>query len=997
MQLKRLKYRRVALAMACVLALIPMVAAAYDWPQFNGNAQHYGNNTQETAINSGNVNTLKQLFSVTFSGENDGIPVYLGGVSTPNGVKDMLYLTMRDGSIMALDAHSGSTVWQHATHNANCTSTDGSNKCYTTSSPVIDPNGQYVYSYDHDGKIHKYQVGDGTEVTTGGWPEVVSTKPDQEKQSSALALATVSNTTYLYAATAGYNGDYGDYQGHLTTINLSTGSQHVFNALCSNQIDVHFLKNTSPDCTQKQTAIWGRPGVVYDPDTNKIYMATGNGTFNPSSFDWGDTVFALNPDGTGAGNGNPLDSYTPNSPVTADQLQSADADIGSTSPAILPTSGYPNIKYKHLGLQGSKVENYTSNGTNKSSTFLRLLNLDNLSGQGGSGHVGGELQTIALPKTSDMDYMPAIWINPADNSTWLFANDASCIAAYKLVTDSNGNPSLSQQWTNSTGGTSPLVANNVLYYASGSKVYAYNPLDGTQLWSGSLPGGIHWQSPVVANGVVYMTDGGKYTTNGGHITAFSLNGATPTTQPPTTATTTTTATTPVTTTPPTPTPTTPAPGSGPYNYVIPFLANNSNNFTTFLSIENIGNASAGLTLQYYSSNGAALTTDGNGALAANGIWNPTLKLTSGQSGAAFVTSNQPLNIVVPEATKYGGSAYTVSGSPTNSLVAPLALNGAYGFVTQLNVFNAGSSSSSVTVSFYDTNGNLQSAATQSFSLTAHSLKTIDQTAINLPANFNGWAQISGGSNDQLVAQVLEQNGATHFVAIANATTPATSLVAPAIFNRAFGSFTTGLNIVNPGNSAVTVTLSYHDANGVASNAPTFSVPAHGVQAIFNGATSGTGLPSGGLAANFAGSMTLSATGGVVMAVNEDGGTTASGSRESGVYDAEHVGKSSLSLPVMSNGAFGGYFTGSTLVNTTNQSVTVSLQYYDSNGNAVGTAHSFTIPAYGSHFNYQGGESPALPSGYYGDALAVVTSGPANALVSTANAISSQFFYTYVQP
>ena len=40
-------------------------------------------------------------------------------------------------------------------------------------------------------------------------------------------------------------------------------------------------------------------------------MATGNGTFdaNTGGHDWGDSVFAVNPDGTGSG-GNPIDSYT---------------------------------------------------------------------------------------------------------------------------------------------------------------------------------------------------------------------------------------------------------------------------------------------------------------------------------------------------------------------------------------------------------------------------------------------------------------------------------------------------------------------------------------------------------------------------------------------------------------------------------------------------------------------------------------------------------------
>ena len=114
-------------------------------------------------------------------------------------------------------------------------------------------------------------------------------------------------------------------------------------------------------------AIWARPGVVYDPYHDRILMVTGNGTFLPSSFMWGDTVFSLKADGSGFA-GSPLDSYTP---ANYQYLDDTDADLGSTAPAILPPA--PG-KYPHLAVQGGK------------DGILRLLNLDQLSGQSGTGH-----------------------------------------------------------------------------------------------------------------------------------------------------------------------------------------------------------------------------------------------------------------------------------------------------------------------------------------------------------------------------------------------------------------------------------------------------------------------------------------------------------------------------------------------------------------------------------------------------------------------------------
>jgi hypothetical protein len=489
-------------AAARPLAAAPAPANAvkpYDWLQFNGDAQHSGNNTLETTVSSGNVAGLTQLFQSTLPSIADGAPVYLSGVSTSSGTRDLLFVTTKAGDVVALDAHDGHQAWIQQNPAGDCRINNGRQACYTTSSPVIGPSHQYVYSYGLDGKVHKYQVGDGTEATTGGWPEVATIKGFNEKGSSALAMATAKNgTTYLYVANSGYLGDRGDYQGHVTVINMLDGSQNIFNANCSDQTAHLGLSTDTSTCTEFQTAIWARPGVVYDPDTDRIYMATGNGSFNPSQHDWGDTVFALNPDGTGA-NGGPLDSYTPDN---YQKLDDQDLDLGSTAPAILPVPAGSAVQ--HLAVQGGK------------DAMLRLLNLDDLSGQSGLGHMGGEVaQPLYPPQGGQVLTQPAVWVNPGDSSTWLFVADDHRLSALKLNIDGNGNPSLQVVWQKGIGASSPIVANNVLYYASSGGIQAVNPIDGTQLWSGGI-GSIHWESPIVTNGILYITDESR------QLTAFAL-------------------------------------------------------------------------------------------------------------------------------------------------------------------------------------------------------------------------------------------------------------------------------------------------------------------------------------------------------------------------------------------------------------------------------------------------------------------------------------------
>ena len=466
------------------ILLTASIASAADWPQFGLDARHSGTSAQETTIHAGNVATLHKIYSVTLPAVVDGAPAFLAEVPTAGGVKDLLFLTTKDGRILAVDAATGAIVWSKQ---------PATTPRYTTSMLAIDPSRLYVYSYGLDGKVHKYQAGDGTEITTGGWPEVATLKPDVEKSSPGLAVATAANgTQYLYVANGGYPGDAGDYQGHITAINLATGAQKVFNAACSDQT-VHFVESSTPDCTgHVQTAIWARSGVVYDSDIDKLFMATGNGDYDGSTIghEWGDSVFALHPDGTGTGSGGlPIDSYTPSEQAT---LNSTDQDLGSTAPAILPTP--PGSRFPHLGLQGGK------------DSKLRLLNLDDLSGSGGPGHVGGEIQKIAVPQGAVVLTAPAVWSDPVDGSTWAFVGNGAGLSAFQVTVDGAGNPSLTLKWSITGGGSSPLLANGILYWESANKMRAIDPRNGSPLWSDTTFGSVHWESPIVIQGHLYATD-----------------------------------------------------------------------------------------------------------------------------------------------------------------------------------------------------------------------------------------------------------------------------------------------------------------------------------------------------------------------------------------------------------------------------------------------------------------------------------------------------------
>ncbi|HKC24036.1 MAG TPA: PQQ-binding-like beta-propeller repeat protein, partial [Thermoanaerobaculia bacterium] len=315
------------LAFALSACLASERLSAGDWLQFGGDPRHSGNASAETTLGRENVGRLKRLFHASLPDGSDGAPAYLSGVTTAKGKRDLLFVTLAGGGVSALDARTGEVVWTNRP--------PAGRPGFTMSCPAVDPGRLYVYGWALDGSVHRYRVGDGVEASGDGWPALVSLKPELEKCSSCLAIATArSGRSYLYAATSSF-GDAGDYQGHVTAIDLASGAQRVFNAVCS-EIGTHLdASGAAPTgCATAGMGVWARSGVVYDADADRILLTTSNGDFHPAppSRSWGDSVLALAPDGSGNG-AMPLDSYTP---AEYDQLGGQDIDLGSTTLAILP-------------------------------------------------------------------------------------------------------------------------------------------------------------------------------------------------------------------------------------------------------------------------------------------------------------------------------------------------------------------------------------------------------------------------------------------------------------------------------------------------------------------------------------------------------------------------------------------------------------------------------------------------------------------------------------
>jgi len=428
-----------------------------DWTRFGFDAARSSSGPAATGITAANVRSLVRQ-RVVLDGTVDSSPIYLRGVRVGGRARDVFFVTTSYGRTIAVDATDGRVLWRFTPRGY---SRWAGTHMITQASPVADPSRRFVYAVSPEGRIHKLSVSTGREA--GGWPVTITRKPEREKIAPALNFAH----GLVLAATGGYFGDAPPYQGHVVAIDGRSGRiVSIWNSLCSDRPGL--LEPES--CPESGSAIWGRSGVVVEPETGNLLVATGDGRFDGQRY-WGDSVLMLAPRA-----GRLFQNWTP---VNHQELEEGDVDLGSTAPALLGS---------RLAVQGGKE------------ALLRLLDLRRLNGRGGAGAVtGGELQTVQTP--GGLFSAPAVWRDRGQ--TWLFVSTFSGTQAFQLV-----GRRLRIVWTKGSGGTTPVVAGGLLYVYSpdGGGLRVYRPTTGAPV--ARLPAGTgHWNSPIVTDGRIALPEG----------------------------------------------------------------------------------------------------------------------------------------------------------------------------------------------------------------------------------------------------------------------------------------------------------------------------------------------------------------------------------------------------------------------------------------------------------------------------------------------------------
>jgi hypothetical protein len=421
-----------------------------------------------------------KTFMATVNGQVFAQPLYFEG--GPGG-KDLVIVATEQNEVTALDAATGSVVWQRKADvlgmpAATPMETGGCGNVHPlgiTGTPIIDAFSRMLYfdTMTTSGKhrIQALSVDDGS--SPSGWPVDVSTVKagsvsfNSPPQSQRGALAIFGGN--LYVPYGGHYGDCGDYHGWVVGVPLTNPAGAFAWATRG-----------------RAGGIWAPSGIA--ADDKAIYAATGN-TMSASTWADGEAVIRL-----------PADLKF--SQADADYfaamnwsaLDNSDLDIGGVGPVLFSVPGAtPSELAIGLGKDGKAY----------------LLDRANMGGVGkplaSQSVASGQIITAAAAYTT------------AKGSFVVFKAYSGMLIALQITAEAP--PKITMAWSaNPSGYGSPMVTttdgktDSIVWYVGGggdNKLRGYDGDTGIVVFDGGgtdeqLPTVARFQTPIAAKGRIFV-------------------------------------------------------------------------------------------------------------------------------------------------------------------------------------------------------------------------------------------------------------------------------------------------------------------------------------------------------------------------------------------------------------------------------------------------------------------------------------------------------------
>jgi hypothetical protein len=329
-------------------------------------AQRTGQNQKEYALTPANVSTsFGKLFACPVDAEVYAQPLYVANLAIAGGTHNTVFVATQNDSVYAFDADLQPCTqrWTVSLLNGgtpvNPADTgeigDINTKIGITGTPVIDPltNTLYVVSKTKEGstyhqRLHALSLADGSEKF-GGPADITNalTVPGSGDTGDSTCPAPAGRVPFcplrenlragllllngvVYIAWASH-GDQTPYHGWVIGYRASDLTQ------------APVLFNTTPN--GGKGGIWQAGGGPAADSDGNIYVTTGNGTFDTTGNNFGDTFLKLS---TAAGL-SVADFFTPSNQA---DLNAGDFDLGSGGPMVFDMAG---SSHPHLLIGGDKL------------------------------------------------------------------------------------------------------------------------------------------------------------------------------------------------------------------------------------------------------------------------------------------------------------------------------------------------------------------------------------------------------------------------------------------------------------------------------------------------------------------------------------------------------------------------------------------------------------------------------------------------------------------
>jgi hypothetical protein len=491
---------------------------AGDWPTFAHDPQRTGWAFDEDTLSLANVGRLRLDWKVHVKNAPKAlsdltVPIVASGVTTPSGVKTVVYVGGSSNNLFALDEATGKLIWSQSFETyAKPTNPDfwlcpqGVN-----ATPVIDESTRTIYEIAMDGRLFGLDLGTGA-VKFG---PIQFVPPFSKNWSLNLAGGQVYTSI---------SQGCGGAQSGIYSMDVQNPRHPVIRDLL---------------VSMEGGGIWGRGGPVIGLD-HRVFAADGDGPFDPAHGEFGSSVVAAT-----LGKLDLADYFTPDN---YDYLTQYDLDFGSGSAVWFAYKNYNLICVggKEGVLYMLNAEDLGARDHHTPLAATPLLANDAVTFEG-QGIWGAPSMWRNAPKGEVWIYVPVS--GPVSKKAPQFpmtngAHPHGCIMAFRVTIDAaSGLPGLSPEWISGDFDLpEPVaIANGVVFALSTGEnpnqvtgsggtvihpgytlltnaqrtqktrhaiLYALDARTGKQLYNSgaAITGWTHFTGLAVANGHVYAVD-----------------------------------------------------------------------------------------------------------------------------------------------------------------------------------------------------------------------------------------------------------------------------------------------------------------------------------------------------------------------------------------------------------------------------------------------------------------------------------------------------------